>query len=436
MEDAFRTRCENMVAEALAMQLPKVTQRNVSLAQLPGKADVLIGMRRTGKTSALFEWGAALRRQRQSTFVYLNFEDERWGHVEATQLSEITDAIDRRVRGDSRICLGFDEIQTVPDWEKFVRRLIDGRRHQIVVTGSSAKLLSTEIATSLRGRSIAHEVYPFSFSEALRHQSIAIPEQWPVATRERLRIEKAFEAYFQEGGFAEVQGVQPTLRAAILRGYVDVVVLRDVIDRHRISNSVALQAFAQRCFRQVGSKFSVGKTFRDLKAAGHAISQQTLHQFLKYFEDCYLFFTIHINSPSLQVQQVNPAKVYAMDHGLVRMMAYQHDSNSGHLLENLVFVELRRRGFQLTYHITKEGYEVDFVVRDARGELMELLQVCTSLGDGDTAAREWRALEAAIGETKAKRATVVTMYERGERKIGKCRVQVVPAYEWILSDMA
>jgi uncharacterized protein len=437
MEDGFRSRCEGLVAEALAFRLPLVTSRKLALAQLPGKADVLIGMRRSGKTSALFEWGGQQPKQGSgkrltSTFIYLNFEDERWGHLEATQLFEITDAIDRQLGPVSRISLGLDEIQIVPEWERFVRRLIDGRRHQIVLTGSSSKLLSTEIATSLRGRSITHEVYPFSFAEALSHRSSFVPARWPLATVERLRVEKAFEAYFTEGGFAEVQGLQPSLRAQILRGYVDVVVLRDVIDRYRVSNSAALQAFAQRCFRSVGSKFSVGKTFRDMKAAGHTVSQQTLHQFLKYFEDCYLFFGIHINNPSLQVQQVNPAKLYSIDHGLARMMAFHRDGNIGHLLENLVFIELRRRGFQLSYHITNEGYEVDFVARDPSGELHELVQVCSFLGQDDTAAREWRAIESAIAETRAKRVTVVTMHERSERKIGKCTVQVIPAYEWLL----
>jgi predicted AAA+ superfamily ATPase len=420
------------VAEALAFQLPVVTPRHLNLAALAGKADALIGMRRSGKTSILFEWGAALQRQDRSTFVYLNFEDERWGQFEATQLSEITDAIDRRRSEDSAVYLGLDEIQVVPEWEKFIRRLIDGRRHQIVVTGSSSKLLSTEIATSLRGRSLAHEVYPFSFAEALRHQGIASPSRWPVATAERLRLEKAFARYFAEGGFPEVQGLQAPLRSQVLRSYVDLVVLRDVIDRYRVSNSAALQAFAQRCFRSIGSKFSVGKTFRDLKASGHAVSQQTLHQFLRYFEDCFLFFPIPINAASLHVQQVNPAKIYSIDHGLARMMVAQREGNVGHLLENLVFIELRRRGFRLTYHHTKEGYEVDFVARNEAGELHELVQVCASLAEPETAAREWRALEAAITETGAKNATVVTMHERGERKFGRCAVRVVPAYEWLL----
>jgi uncharacterized protein len=441
MEDGFRDRCDVLVAEALALQLPQVTPRNIALSELPGKADVLIGMRRSGKTSALFEWGGTLPSQRAgkqsgSTFVYLNFEDERWGPFEATQLFELTDAIDRRISAESRVCLGLDEIQIVPDWEKFVRRLIDGRRHQIVLTGSSSKLLSTEIATSLRGRSIAHEIYPFSFAESLRHRDVSIPTRWPLATADRLRLEKAFDVYFAEGGFAEVQGLQPPLRSAILRGYIDVVVLRDVIDRYRISNAVALQAFAQRCFRATGSKFSVGKTFRDLKAAGHAVSQQTLHQFLKYFEDCYLFFPIPINSPSLHVQQVNPAKIYTIDHGLARMMAYHRDGNHGHLLENLVFIELRRRGLHLSYHVTKEGYEVDFVARDPTGEVHGLVQVCAFLGEANTAAREWRALESAITETRAKQATIVTLHERGERKIGTCIVRVIPAYEWLLRPSA
>ncbi len=245
---------------------------------------------------------------------------------------------------DQRCWFYFDEIQNVPGWERFVRRLLDTEDLGVVLTGSSAKLLSREIATSLRGRSLPSELLPFSFEESLHHAGIEVPERWPAAARHRSLLASRFDRYLEIGGFPEVQTVTPDLRQRVLSDYVDVVLLRDVAERHRVENLPALRYLQRSLLSRPGGHFSLHRLYNDLKSQGLRAGKDSLYRYLEYLEDAFLVFTVTVASPSLRVRQTNPRKCYPVDPALSSAISFRASRAVGHRLENAVHLELRRRG--------------------------------------------------------------------------------------------
>jgi hypothetical protein len=365
--------------------------------------------------------------------LYVNLEDERLLPIDASELGLFPEALYRRYpeSRDGRCWYFFDEIQNVPGWERFVRRLIDTEDAQVVVSGSSAKLLGTEVATSLRGRSLTTEILPFSFREYLAHADIPLPGQWPPPAKMRSRFERALEDYIDVGGFPEVQAMSDELRTRTHQDYVDVAVLRDIVERHQVSNTAALRQVLRQFLHAPGRLFSVHKMFNDLKSQGLRVGKDTIHAFVQYLEDAFLIFTTEVDSRSLRVRTSRPRKCYLIDPGLARSFTYESASDRGWLLENIVFLELRRRGYSTKYVVTESGFEVDFIARRAKSDAI-LVQVCADFDDLETRAREIRALEEALGEKRAKGAVIVTAHHADTVKIGMLSVPVVPAWTWLL----
>ncbi len=415
----------NLVAEFAERPLPRPTPRTVDLPQLPGKADALIGMRRVGKTFRLYQHmnallDAGVPRERM---LYVNFEDERLD-VEASQLGGLLDAWYERhpaVVGTEH-WLYLDEVQNVPGWERFVRRLLDEGRVRVLVTGSSSKMLSAEIATSLRGRALTTEVLPFSFRESLVHASQAVPAVWPVGPADRARLRHAFRAYLDAGGFPEVQGLEAGLRQRVLQDYVDVGV-------HQVA---ALRWLVRRLLANPAGRFTANRLHRDLRSQGLAVGKDTVHELLSHLEDAHLVYTMPLWTASLPRRQTNPRKAYPVDPALSRTAAFAKPDDVGHRLEDLVYLELRRRRVEeLGYLTTGDGHEVDFCGR-LGGELV-LVQVCAHADDPDTRHRELRALDEAMRELDVEHATLVTLDDEGEAPVSRGVVEVVPAWRWLLS---
>lgn len=241
MESQFRPLMRQKILDAQAVPLPRFTPRDVWLPQVPGKALAVIGMRRAGKTS--FMWQQLAQRHAQGTardgLLYFSFEDERLAGLQATDLDLLVDVyyqLHPSWRDAQRSTFFLDEIQLVNGWERFVRRLLDTENIELFISGSSAKLLSREVATSMRGRALEAVVTPFSFREALRHagQEPATPASH-LTKAQHSQLDHALLQYLDVGGFPEAQGVDTRSRLELLRSYVDVVLLRDVLERHNIS---------------------------------------------------------------------------------------------------------------------------------------------------------------------------------------------------------
>ncbi len=432
-----------LISDFRERQLPDLVPRDVRVPMLPGKATAVIGMRRVGKTYVMYDVMRRLLADGvpKAALLYLNLEDERLGAPTTATLDRALELFYQsapEVRGQ-RSYVFLDEIQAVPEWERFVRRVLATEDVQIVLGGSSAKLLSTEIATSLRGYSLTVEVLPYGLREAMRAKN-AEPETtaWPLGGQARSRAAAALQSYLQIGGFPEVQDVHPFDRVQILQGYVETAMLRDVMERHGIANVGALRHLAHALFDANACPFSVGRLHGALVSQGVKVSKHTLLDYLDHLTDAYLVFLLGLRSRSEKQRLVNPRKVYAIDPGLAAVMYGGGATNTGAQLECFVYLELRRRlgvlgQAALGYHRTRSGYEVDFVV-DAvvPGQELQLIQACAGFDSPGTRDREMRAAGDAMAETGCRQATIVTLNDRASVDLPTGTVRVVPAWEWAL----
>ena len=415
-----------------------ITRRDAALPEIPNKIHAITGMRRAGKTTymrqlvAEYQRGAAPERA-----LYISFDDDRLADLGADQLSALLEEFYRRypqLRRRSQVAWFFDEIQLVAGWERFVRRVLDSENVRVVVSGSSARMLSREVHTSLRGRGIETTIRPFSFREFLRHRGDeprAESRRW--TADQRSLVEKRFGEYLIDGGFPEAQGLTRALRVELLQGYVDTVLFRDVLERHSVSQVSALRWIVRHCLRNPAGAMSVHRLFLDLKAQGHAVSKDSVHALLGHLVDAYLLQTVPIHTASERQRNSNPRKMYPADPGLIHAFDVSGRANTGHALETAVFNELQRRGADAAYVKTAEGFEVDFLAayRDGR---RELLQVCADPSTADARERELRALaDSAKANPKLPAALLVLTQEQSIAFAGT-GLSVMPAYERMLAE--
>lgn len=431
---------EKLAAALLPAALAEQTRRDAHLPQVAGKVHAVIGMRRAGKTTYLRQLLAERRRGLSAErAVYLSFDDDRLAGLDVAQLGYLLEEYYRHhpsLRGREVVHWFLDEIQLVPGWERFVRRVLDTEQVEIAVSGSSARLLSREVHTSLRGRGSATVIRPFSFREFLRHRSEEPDREarrWRPA--ERSLYEKRFREFLVEGGFPEVQGVGVTLRIELLQGYVDTVIFRDVVERYQVSQVAALRWLVRQCLRNPAGSFSVHRLYRDLKAQGHGVAKDSVHAMLGYLLDAFLLSAVPLATESERQRNSNPRKLYPADPGLIRAFDASGRVNLGHALETAVFNELERRGAEVGYVKTAEGLEVDFLARHpATGE--ELIQVCADVSSPETLMREVRALAAAAQEHRRATRRLLVLDRDAWASVHAAGIQAQPAYEWMLGAQA
>ena len=421
---------------------PAYTPRRVAgRVRFPGKATAVIGMRRAGKTTYLHQLRRDSLGETPSGAPYISFEDERLAGLEADHLGFLVEEFGRLDDRDAKEAAApaiwcFDEIQLVPGWERFVRRLLDAGNADIFVSGSSSALLSQEIATALRARAWQVVLHPFSFREVLDHHGLEAPSQPDrLDATERGSIEREFAAWLVAGGFPEAQGLDVASRHQLLRDYVDVAMLRDVVERHGVSNVTGLRWLIRHLLGNAGSSFSVEKFHAALKSQGIAIGRDTVHQLLGHLEDCFLVRLVWMESKSERQRMVNPRKAYPVDPGLIPVFDRTGRANIDHALETAVLIELERRRCEVTYVRTADGFEVDFLVRTAAGD-RELIQVCADASDPATTQRELRGLASAANEFPDATLRLLTLTRDGLPTESPPGVVAEPAYVWALDSVA
>jgi predicted AAA+ superfamily ATPase len=408
--------------------------RRLRIETVHGKAAVCIGARRSGKSTYLFQ---IIRRlldggvPRQN-ILYLNFFDDRLHNLGADNLGLIAEAYystyPEKKNAETVYCF-FDEIQAVPGWEPFVDRLMRTETCEVYLTGSSATMLSKEIATQMRGRALSWEMFPFSFREFLDYKGIESGDA--LSTKKRLLVQKAFEEYWDTGGFPEVAGVGRNLRIKIHQEYFHTILFRDLVERHDVSHPRAVTDLAHRMVDNTASLYSVNSLTGYLKSLGHKAPKSAVSDYVEWFEDAYFLFTVRIFDASLARSNTNPKKVYCVDHALVTSVSSGILVNSGHLLENLVFTALRRLHPDIYYYKTRTGREVDFIV-PVRGSPRMLVQVCESLAEPQTRKRETTALAEAMVEQGLETGTIVTRNESERIDTGGGTIEVVPVWRLLL----
>ena len=317
-------------------------------------------------------------------------------------------------------------------WETLVRRLADTASVDLFVTGSSARLLSREVATSLRGRAMEVLVHPFSFREALRHVGAE-----PSAAWERLRVanrrahDEALRGYLETGGFPEAQGIETRDRVALLKSNVDVMILRDVIDRHAVSNPQALRWLQRHLLSTPGGSFTVKKLYDALRSQGFAVSKDTLYAYLEHLQDAFLVRTVAMHSTSERQRMANPRKAYPIDPGLIAIYERTGREHQGRALETAIYLELERRGYEIDWMRTPDGWEVDFLAA-RHGEPPILVQVALETAADETWEREVRALVDGLGAHRRARGLLITLDSAPPSRPLPARVDWTPAARWLL----
>lgn len=382
--------------------LKDLVSREVQFPKAPNKIKVAIGMRRSGKTYFLYQQILKMIQEgvNKNTILYINFEDDRLLPLNEQKLAKLVDAFYALFpeNHDKKCYLFFDEIQNVENWPLVTRRLHDSKNAEIFLTGSSAKLLSKEIATSLRGRSLSVEIWPYSFREFLTAKQVVFDQNlYDKKTQDILT--QAFLLYLSEGGFPEIIPFESDVKQKTLQEYLDVVIYRDIIERHDIKNSIPLKTMILAMIQNVGKPFAVNKFYNDLRSRGCQIGKDILYEYLDYIEDAYLAFPVEMYHESVRKTQTNPKKLYAVDPGLTRALTFDYEKDFGRLFENIVYLDLKRLDCKINYYYTAERYEVDFLVQTARGH-KKFFQVAWDTQNEKTLEREERALQAGMKELK------------------------------------
>lgn len=363
-------------------------------------AIVISGIRRCGKSTLL---GQMLEKQHK--FYYLNLEDPRLDGFDLNDFNK-TNEIFEEIYGPEGIYF-FDEIQNVPQWERFIRFLTD-RKAKAVITGSNASLLSRELGTKLTGRHIQTELFPFSFLEFIKLCNM----------KENI---DSFEKYMFKGGFPEfLKKDDETILHELLRD----VIMRDIAIRYGIKNTGILNKLAIYLVSNIGKELS----FNSLKQILEVKSVQSIIDYLSYLEDSYLIFTIPRFSYSYKKQQVNPKKVYSIDNGLSGANSVSFSKDKGKMLENLVFISLRKKYKDIFYF--QEKGECDFVIKEG-AKITQAIQVCFDLNE-DNKNREINGLIEALEKFNLSEGIILTYKQDDEFRPGKKKIKVMPVWKWLL----
>jgi|HubBroStandDraft_4_1064222.scaffolds.fasta_scaffold100352_1 predicted AAA+ superfamily ATPase len=391
-------------------RLNDLVKREERFPDAPNKIKVAIGMRRSGKTYFLYQQILKLLDEGipLSRTLYINFEDDRLLPLSAKKLADLIEAFYAFFpeNHDQRCFLFLDEIQNIPDWPTVIRRFHDSKNAEIYLTGSSAKLLSKEIATNLRGRSLATEIWPYSFQEFMKARDVKIDKK-PFGKKSLDFLTNIFINYLSDGGFPEVNRYQNDERQQTLQEYVDVVIYRDIIERHIVKNPTFIKYMILSLIHNMSKPFAVNKFYNDTKSQGYKVGKDMLYKYADHIEDAFLAFFVTIYDPSIRKVQSNPKKTYCIDPGLVRAITFDYEKDFGKLFENVIYLELRRMGCKINYYLTRERYEVDFLAQSLQGQ-KKLFQVVWNIDENETLAREERALKAGVLELGIK-GEIVTL---------------------------
>ena len=357
-----------IIKEFHEARLPEPYKRKLTIPETQ-KVISLIGPRRVGKTFYFYQLINNLIENNvdPGRILYINFEDDRILPLNVKDLNLVLEAYYELYpeNTDKALYLFFDEIQNIDNWELFIRRVHDKKNVKIYVTGSSSKLLSKEIATSLRGRTLSYYLFPLSFEEFLRFRQVTLNKDFEY-TNARFKVKKLFTEYLYSGGFPEVVLETNELKQSILQNYFEMLIYRDLVERFSIRNTSLLKSLVKFLIKNIGTTFSVNSYYKTIKK-DMPVGKDTLMEYLSYLEDINLVYLVPIFSYSLKKQQVNPRKVYCIDNGLRNAVSFMFSKDEGRLAENLVFLELKRRNKE-PYYWKNKG-EVDFVIKDRDSSL-------------------------------------------------------------------
>lgn len=377
---------------------------------------ILTGIRRCGKSTILRQ----IMKQKEN-YCYVNFEDERFLDFKAQDFESLNEIL-IEIYGDPKIYF-FDEIQNVEKFETFVRRLQDEGK-KIVITGSNASLLSKEFGTRLTGRYKPFEVFPFSFAEYLNFKNIEIKKDWDYKTQKRVEVKKAFNEYIEKGGFPEYL---KTNDKGYIKDIFENILYKDVIARYSIKKQKIIKELINILATNISSTF----TYNSIKKILHLGNSITVKEYIFYLSNSYFFFELPKFDFSLRKSLTAPKKIYLIDTAFNQIAGFNFSQNTGKNLENVVFIELKRRKKEV-YYFAEKG-ECDFVIKDV-AKIIQVIQVCYNL-DKENKDREVNGLVEALNKFKIEEGCIITLDQEDEFEQGGKKVKVIPIWKWLLEKM-
>ncbi|MDN3504038.1 MAG: ATP-binding protein [Rhabdochlamydiaceae bacterium] len=412
---------KQIIADQREYTLPKhFFERELSKTILEFAEDPSIiitsGIRRSGKSTIQ----RALQETLNEESYFFNFDDERLIQFQVEDFQLLLEVL-IEVAGNHSTFF-FDEIQNIKGWERFVRRLYEQGK-KIFITGSNANLLSKELGTHLTGRYIQLEAYPLSFREIVNHESPEILAKNALSTQNRGHLKGLFSNYIKYGGIPEYVKFK---KPEYLKDLLDGILYRDIITKYGINDEKALREVVFYLASNIGKEFSYTKIAQMVGIK----SPNTISKYCDHFEQCYLFFFINRYNHSLKKQIQSNKKSYMIDPALIRIAGFRVSEDRGRLLENIVFLHLKRKTKEIYFH--KEKKECDFILREGN-QITEAIQVTTSLSDPSVRKREFAGLLEAMESYNLKKGIILTEDEEENLNEKEYSIRIIPIHKWLLS---
>ncbi len=424
---------KNIIADFHSSPIEIVFTRELALPINSGKVISLIGPRRSGKSFYFLHLMRELVRSgvSQKRILYLNFEDERL-NLKAADLDLVLQAyLELYPDIKWRDCyFFFDEIQNIEHWEKFARRCYDTITKNIYLTGSNSNLLSQEIATAMRGRTLTYEILPLSFPEFLHFKKVDGKKQGTAALA---RMRKLFREYLMEGGYPEVALLADSLKVQALQEYFDVMTYRDLVERYEFTNLTVIKYFLKRIASSTGSYLSLNKIYNELRSLNYKLDKNFLYELNEATKAVYLSLPISKFDFSELKRTNSDKKTYFIDNGLLNAITFKFSQDFGKMLENMVYLEFRRQKKNVFYF--KDVKECDFVLYQENKKPL-LVQVCFDLADPDTYSREIASLVYCCKKIKSNMGVVISMASQETKVVDGIKIKFIDAMEFCLRSVS
>jgi len=410
----------------------KITKRDLKNHETKlQKAIVIVGPRRAGKTYYMYD---LIKKQKEGEFILINFEDNLLNELGSKDLNNITD-YSKELFPNKKLVFFFDELQIINRWERFVISLLN-EGYQITITGSNSKLLSKEIATSLRGKSLSYLLLPLSFSEYLNFNGIELEKNFEYSNKV-YEIKKEFKEYLKYGGFPEVVISGPlTLKNKLINNYFDSVLYKDLVDRLKLKNIKLVEITMKYLLNLFGNCFSISAFENYLKSNKIPYSLEDLYTILRALQDVFMLSYVKEHSKSYKKSEFSKSKVYLFDTGYIHFLSGEAE-DQGRILENLVFIELFRRQGEIEnknifYYKSKNGVECDFVLT-RKGKVVHAIQVTYKLNEKNK-DRELKGLMSSLEFFNLKEGLILTLDQEDKIEIKGKRIIVKPVWRWLLQN--
>lgn len=418
---------KKLIVDFQERSFTRIIKRELELPRDTKKIVSLIGIRRCGKTYMLYYLIQQLRKTiNNERIIYINFEDDRLYPIQLTDLDLLLESyyeLYPQNRGH-QIYLFLDEVQNIAGWELYVRRVHDSENVNLYITGSSSKLLSSEIATSLRGRTITFEIFPFSFKEYIQYKGLEVNFY---SSKSVSYLKNTFNAYLINGGFAETFDEDEDIQKRILKDYLDLIIYKDVIERYAIKNHSLLKHLIKHLFVNMGTLISFNKLYNDYKSLGYKVGKDTLFDYISYLQEAFALFTVPIFRNSVKQELRHPKKLFAIDNGFKKLFDISISAEFSKLYENIAFLHLRRKTPEVYYYKNKQ--EVDFY---CKLDKEYLINVSYDISDPSTLKRETSALIEGMEYFSINKAYLITADKEQELQIENKSISIIPMWKWLL----